>query len=78
MAAPSGNGHSSEDRLSVQPPERLGGINDLITELEGLRNTLGEAANRAHRLLSALKQHRKQAKAVQAAVASLRQMKLGG
>jgi len=73
MPASSGNGHSSEERQ----PDRNGGINDLIAEVETLRNMLGDAATRAHRLLGALKQHRRQAKAVQAAVGALRHMRLG-
>jgi hypothetical protein len=78
MPAPSGNGHVPEDRTSSAASDRNGGINDLIAEVESLRNLLGDAATRAHRLLAALKQHRRQAKAVQAAVTSLRQLQLGG
>jgi len=73
MPAHSGNGQSSDER----PPDRNGGINDLITEVETLRNMLGDATNRAHRLLGALKHHRRQAKAVQAAVGALKHMQLG-
>jgi hypothetical protein len=77
MPAPSGNGHSSEDRTTPGSPDR-GGINDLIAEAEALRNSLGEAATRVNRLVAALKQHRRQAKAVEAAVGALRSMNLGG
>jgi hypothetical protein len=77
MPAPSGNGHPSEDRTSPTSPDR-GGINDLIAEAEALRNSLGEAATRVNRLVAALKQHRRQAKAVEAAVGALRSMNLGG
>jgi hypothetical protein len=77
MPVSSGNGHPPEDRLSSQQPERGSGINELIAEAEALRNLLGEAATRSHRLLAALKQHRRQAKAVQAAVGALRQLDLG-
>jgi hypothetical protein len=78
MPAPTGNGHVPEDHASSTAPDRSGGLNDLIAEVESLRNLLGDAASRAHRLLAALKQHRRQAKAVQAAVTSLRQLRLGG
>ena len=41
---------------------------------EALRSQLQEVQGRLGRLMTALKQHRRQAKAVQAAVASLRQL----
>jgi hypothetical protein len=78
MPAPSGNGHPPEDRASGQPAERAAGINDLIAEVEALRDMLGDAATRAHRLLAALKHRRKQARAVEVAVGALRQINLGG
>ena len=75
MPPPSGNGHPSDDRT---PPERNGGIGELIAEAEALRNLLSDASARSARLVAALKQHRRQAKAVEAAVVSLRQLNLGG
>jgi hypothetical protein len=77
MTPPAGNGTSPERRLSPGPPEP-GGVNDLVAEAEALRHLLAEAAARAGRLVAALKQHRREARAVRAAVASLRQMGLGG
>jgi hypothetical protein len=47
---------------------------DPLTEAEALRSVLQEAQSRLGRLELALKQHRRQAKALQAAVASLRQL----
>jgi hypothetical protein len=47
---------------------------DPITEAEALRSLLQDAQARLGRLVLALKQHRRQAKALQAAVASLRQL----
>jgi hypothetical protein len=47
---------------------------DPLTEAEALRSVLQEAQSRLGRLVLALKQHRRQAKALQAAVASLRQL----
>jgi hypothetical protein len=64
-----------EPSTNGRPPER-GGINDLINEGEELRTLLNDATIRLGRLLAALKQHRRQARAVQAAVASLKQMQL--
>ena len=78
MAPPSGNGHPPEDRLPPVPPDRGAGINDLISEAENVRNMLADATARLARLVSALKQHRRQTKAITDAVASLRQVKLGG
>ncbi len=77
MPPPATNGHSPEDRVSSHEPER-GGVNELIAEAESLRNLLGDAATRAARLLAALKQQRRQAKAVESALVSLRQLKIGG
>jgi hypothetical protein len=53
------------------------GIESLITEAEGLRHSLQEGAGRAGRLVVALRQQRRQSRAVLAAVAALRQLKLG-
>jgi hypothetical protein len=75
MPPPSGNGHPSDDRA---PPERGGGFGELLAEAEALRALLSEAAARSTRLVATLKQHRRQAKAVEAAVVSLRQLNLGG
>jgi hypothetical protein len=47
---------------------------DPMTEAEAVRSLLQEAQSRLGRLMVALKHHRRQAKAVQAAVASLRQL----
>jgi hypothetical protein len=47
---------------------------DPLAEAEAVRDLLGEAQSRLGRLVSALKQHRRQARAVQAAVASLRHL----
>jgi hypothetical protein len=77
MPAPPGNGHPPQDRQPPRSPESHGGINDLIAEAETLRGLLGETTTRTQRLLAALKQHRRQAKAVEAAVVSLRQLSIG-
>jgi hypothetical protein len=50
------------------------GMEELITEVEALRGTLQDAQVRLGRLAAALKQQRRQARAVQAAMASLRQL----
>jgi hypothetical protein len=75
MPPPSGNGHPPDDRA---PPERGGSFGELIAEAEALRALLSEAAARSARLVATLKQHRRQARAVEAAVVSLRQLNLGG
>ncbi len=76
MPSPSNNGHSSEDRSPVST-DRTGGIEELLSEAESLRQSLSEAATRAARLVGALKLHRRQARAVHAAVSSLQQLRIG-
>lgn len=49
---------------------------DLIAETEALRSLLHEAQGRLGRLLAALKQHRRQSRTLQAAVASLQNLRL--
>ncbi len=66
-----------ESSTNGRPPER-GGIDALIAEGEQLRTLLADAQARLSRLLSSLKQHRRHARAVQAATAALRRMKLDG
>jgi hypothetical protein len=49
----------------------------LIEEVEALRAALIDATSRATRLLAGLKQQRRQSRALKAAVATLRQLRLG-
>src|SRR5262245_21448131 len=58
------------DPVPTPPP----GVTDPLEEAEAIRGLLAEAQSRLSRLIGALKQHRKQTRAVQAAVASLRQL----
>jgi hypothetical protein len=60
------NGHQAE------PSEKL----DPLVEAEALKTALQEALNCSNRLLSSLRQYRKQRKVVQSAMASLRQLQL--
>jgi hypothetical protein len=77
--APSGNGnHRPEGRPAAEAAECPSGIEDLIAEAVALRDLLGDAAARSARLVAALKQQRRQSKAVQSALVSLRQLNLGG
>ena len=62
----------------VAGEERGPGIGELITEAEGLRDLLHDAAGRVARLLAGLKQHRRQSRAVRAAMQSLRLLKIDG
>ncbi len=55
-------------------PAEAGSLEELISEAECLRGLLHEAGARLGRLVAALKHQRRQARAVQAAVASLRQL----
>ena len=78
MPLPNSNGHdnngTTEDRVNR---ERGPGIAEMINEAEELRNVLQDASNRLSRLLAGLKHNRRQSRAVQAAMHSLRQLKLG-
>jgi hypothetical protein len=73
MPAPSTNGQLSEDPRPQDTCER-GGPADLFAEAEALRTLLADALARSARVLAALRQHRRQAHAVQAAMASLRKL----
>lgn len=70
------NGHApvapNGDRVNEQPS-----FENLIDEAVALRNLLGSAAQRAARLTSALKQHRRQSRVVRTAIDSLRELRLG-
>jgi hypothetical protein len=57
------------------PPEQMG-LAEVIAEVEALRSLLQDGAVRTGRLLSALKHQRRQSRAVQAAMESLRQFQL--
>jgi hypothetical protein len=71
------NGHASHTTPeSPARGERSVGIADLITEAEELRTVLFDASVRLTRLLSGLKQHRRDSRAMQAAMQSLKQIKL--
>jgi hypothetical protein len=76
MPAPTPHGDSrpGDDRPEGQPP---GGFADLFSEAEALRALLHDALGRAGRLLAALKQPRRQARAVETAMTTLRQLRLG-
>ena len=53
-----------------------GGIVALIQEAEALHEALADAKARTHRLVGALRRHRKQARLTSATLAALRQLKL--
>ena len=56
--------------------QRSPSIVDLIAETEELRTVVLDASSRLSRLLTGLKLHRRQSRAVQAAMQSLKQLKL--
>jgi len=64
---PERNGHAESPADSI----------DLLVEAEALRNALGEAVNRAARLVAALRVYRKERRALASAFSSLRQLNLG-
>jgi hypothetical protein len=73
MPAVPPNGRNPDDHLNAPQPERSG-IEEIIAEAEALRTQLQEASVRTSRLIAALKQQRRHTRAVQAAMASLRQI----
>jgi hypothetical protein len=76
MANPRSKGSGEEDGHSrSSQPERMS-LADAIAEAEALRALLSEAAGRAVRLLAALKQQRRQSRAVTQAMRSLRQLQI--
>jgi hypothetical protein len=76
MAYPRSKGAGGEDgHLGRSQPERMS-LADVIGETQALRALLSDVAARAARLLAALKQHRRQSRAVHQAMQSLRQLRL--
>ena len=65
---PHGNGEG--------PGERAGGLAEILAEAEELRRLLQDAGGRLARLIAALKQQRQHSRAVEAAMASLRRLRL--
>ena len=82
--APSTNGHTRHTVPDPNPDpgagrgERPMAIAELITEAEEVRAIVLDASTRLARLLAGLKQHRRQSRAVQAAMQSLKQLQLDG
>ena len=77
MPNPSTNGHRpDEDRRNPTPPERPS-LEELISEAETLRTQLAESAQRAARLVGALKQQRRHSRVLRTAIDSLRELRLG-
>jgi hypothetical protein len=77
MPVPPSNGHGANNGHSQdQTPERWG-IAEVIAETEALRAVLQDASARTARLLAALKHQRRQSRAVQQAMQSLKQLQLG-
>ena len=79
MSASKTNEHSSPQTApATNTPhgDRPSSMAELINEAEMLRGVLLDASTRVARLLGALKQHRRQSRAMQAAVQSLKQLQL--
>jgi hypothetical protein len=75
MPTPPSNGQVPDPAPPPSSTER-GSLDDVIAETEALRALLQEASSRSGRLLTSLKQQRRQRQAMRAAVASLRQLQL--
>ena len=70
-------GRTANEPSPSNPNDSSGAsIPDLITEAEELRGLLADTCARSARLVSALKQQRRQDRAVRQAMASLRQLRL--
>jgi hypothetical protein len=78
MPAPQPNGHTTNGTPDPSAGRSENGMNfaDLLSEAEELRTVVLDASARLARLISGLKQHRRQSRAVQDAVRSLKQLKL--
>ena len=77
MPLPQPNGpRGNQDRTDSAPPERWS-LAEVIAEAETLRGLLQDAGTRSARLLTAMKQQRRHSRAVQQAMASLRELQLG-
>ena len=76
MPVPHRNGEAPGDNHAAEASSERWGLAEVITEVEALRGLLQDAATRTTRLLSALKLQRRQNRALQAAVASLKQLQL--
>ena len=72
---PTNNRPSQATNGTGPPPGRLGPA-EVIAEAEAVRSLLQDASARLARLVAALKQQRRQARAVQQAVQSLQQLRL--
>ena len=77
MPSPQANGQVPNHSTASPEPERWG-LTEVTAEAEALRGLLQDAAGRTARLLAALKHQRRQSRAVQQAMQSLRQLDLGG
>ena len=79
MPTPQANGHATNGTpdTGAGRGERSLTIIELIEEAERLRTVFADASARLARLTAGLKQHRRQSRAVQAAMQSLQQLKLG-
>ncbi len=78
MATSSSNNRDSETRNAapVPPADRATALDSLIGEAEAVRALLQEAGGRFGKLVSSLRQQRRQGRVVQTAVAALRQLQL--
>jgi len=79
MPTPQANGHATNGtpNTGAGRGERGLTIIELIEEAEGLRTVFADASTRLARLLAGLKQHRRQSRAVEVAMQSLKRLKLG-
>ena len=77
--APGRNGAAAGPHADeAAAPEETPGLEALIAEAEALGALAQQAATRLGGLAAGLRQHRRQSRAVQAAMSSLRQLRLGG
>ena len=76
MPTPSTNGQPPDDPRPQDPRERNNGLIDLFAETEALPTLLSDALSQTSRLLAGLRHHKRQAHAVQAAMASLRKLQI--
>lgn len=69
-------GTTTENSRAIESSERGVSLAELIEEAEALRAALGDACTRAARLIAALKHQRRRSRALESAVATLRELRL--
>ena len=66
----------SSNGYTTSNPKPITSFEDLMTEMEAIRRMMLDAAARAGRLVTAMRQQRRQSRAIQTAVEAIRGLKI--